>query len=92
MSRDSSIGIIISAFVFYTYVLKSEKDSKLYIGHSDNLKNRIEKHSKGSVLSTKHRRPLKLVYYEACLVENKAIKREKYFKTGFGRIFLKSRI
>lgn len=78
--------------MFYTYVLKSEKDNKLYIGHSDDLKKRIEKHSKGLVLSTKHRRPLKLVYYEACLIENNAIKREKYFKTGFGRIFLKGRI
>lgn len=78
--------------MFYTYVLKSEKDNKLYIGHSDDLKKRIVKHNKGLVLSTKHRRPLKLVYYEACLVEGKAVKREKYFKTGFGRVFLKSRI
>lgn len=78
--------------MFYTYVLKSEKDNKLYIGHSEDLRKRITKHNKGLVLATKHRRPLKLVYYEACLVESKAAKREKYFKTGFGRIFLKSRI
>lgn len=78
--------------MFYTYVLKSEKDNKLYIGHSDDLRKRILRHNKGLVLSTKHRRPLKLVYYEACLIEDKAIKREKYFKTGFGRNFLKNRI
>lgn len=78
--------------MFYTYVLKSEKDNKLYIGYSEDLRKRIIKHNKGLVLATKHRRPLKLVYYEACLVEDKAIKREKYFKTGFGRIFLKSRV
>jgi len=46
----------------------------------------------GIVASTDHRRPLKLVYYEACLNENDAIAREKYFKTGFGRRFLRNRI
>lgn len=78
--------------MFYTYVLKSKKDDKLYIGHTDNLKNRINKHNKGLVISTKDRRPLVLVYYEACLSKNKSIKREKYFKTGFGRKFLSTRL
>ena len=41
--------------------------------------------------ATKERRPLKLFYYEAYHDKNKAIKREKYFKTGFGRRFLKDR-
>ena len=78
--------------MFYTYVLKSQKDNKLYIGHSEDLKKRIIRHNSGLVLSTKDRRPLKLIYYEACLSEIRAVKREKYFKTGFGRIFLKGRI
>lgn len=76
----------------YTYVLKSEKDEKLYIGWTNDLKNRILEHSSGRVIATKDRRPLKLVYYEACLDKEKAIKREKFFKMGFGRRFLKSRI
>lgn len=76
----------------YTYVLRSETDGKLYIGHSDNLKQRFIAHSKGLVPSTSSRRPLLLVYYEACLKEENAIRREKYFKTGFGRKFLKDRI
>ncbi|QQG44416.1 MAG: GIY-YIG nuclease family protein [Candidatus Roizmanbacteria bacterium] len=78
--------------MFYTYVLKSYKDNKLYIGFSDNLKQRIEDHNNGKVSSTKDRRPLKLIYYEACLSKLKALKREKYFKTGFGRQYLKNRI
>lgn len=78
--------------MFYTYVLHSEKDNKLYIGYTDDLKARIEKHNKGLVESTKHRRPLILVYYEACLNSDKALKREKYLKTGFGRKFLKTRL
>lgn len=78
--------------MYYTYVLRSKKDNKLYIGFTDDLKSRVNKHNKGLVISTKSRIPLELVYYEACLSEEKAVKREKYFKTGFGRRFLKDRI
>jgi putative endonuclease len=78
--------------MYYTYVLKSLKDNKHYIGWSNNLERRIKKHKSGQVNSTKLRLPIELIYYEACLNKEKAIKREKYFKTGFGRQFLKSRI
>lgn len=33
-----------------------------------------------------------MIYYEACLSKQAAIRREKYFKTGFGRRFLKNRL
>jgi len=78
--------------MFYTYVLKSKKDKDLYIGFSTNLKNRLLEHNKGLVESTKNRRPLELVYYEACNNEKKSIEREKTLKTGFGRVYLKKRI
>ena len=77
---------------FYTYVLKSLVDNKLYTGWAADLKNRLFEHNSGNVESTKSRRPLVLVYYEACLSEDKAIKREKTLKTGFGRKFLENRI
>ncbi|MEK7180042.1 MAG: GIY-YIG nuclease family protein [Patescibacteria group bacterium] len=76
----------------YTYVLKSKKDTKLYTGWTDNLKNRILAHNSGKVQSTASRRPFSLLYYEACQDKAKAIRREKYFKTGYGRKFLKNRI
>jgi putative endonuclease len=76
----------------YTYVLESAKDQNLYIGWTNDLKKRFEKHNLGKVFSTKTRRPFKLIYYEACLSKEAAIKREKYFKTGFGRRFLKNRL
>ncbi|WP_319230583.1 GIY-YIG nuclease family protein [Draconibacterium orientale] len=77
---------------YYTYVLFSEKDNKNYAGYTKNLKLRFEQHQKGLVESTKNRRPLKLVYFEACLSQADALKREKYFKTHYGRIFLKNRL
>ncbi|MFC1516799.1 GIY-YIG nuclease family protein, partial [Thermodesulfobacteriota bacterium] len=44
-----------------------EKDKKFYVGFTKNLKLRFEQHKKGIVESTKDRRPLNLIYYEACL-------------------------
>ena len=76
----------------YTYVIQSEKDDNLYVGFTKNLKLRFEKHSNGQVESTKDRRPLKLIYYEACLSQDDATKREKYLKSYHGRMFLKNRL
>ena len=78
--------------MFYTYVLKNKKDNKFYVGLSRDLRKRLARHNHGLVPSTKYRRSLELVYYEACLDEEKSVKREQYFKTGFGRKFLKDRI
>jgi len=77
---------------YYTYVLRSLKDRELYIGWSDDLRQRIKAHNSGNVEATKGRLPMKLVYYEACLVEKSAIKREKALKTGFGRKYLRERL
>lgn len=79
-------------YMYYTYVLQSKKDNKLYVGYTEDLKKRITLHNNGKIISTKNRRPLKLIYYEACLDKRDAIKREKYFKTGFGRRFLNNRL
>ncbi|MDP2638905.1 MAG: GIY-YIG nuclease family protein [Candidatus Azambacteria bacterium] len=77
---------------YYTYLLQSEKDGKLYVGWTDDLKNRLIMHNSGLVPSTRSRRPLVLKYCEICTDKMKAIKREKYLKTGFGRRYLKTRI
>lgn len=68
------------------------KDSDFYTGFTKDLKLRFEQHNKGLVESTKDRRPFKLVYYEACLDQDDATKREKYLKTYHGKMFLKRRI
>ncbi len=78
--------------MYYTYVLQSEKDDKLYVGFTKDLKLRFEQHTKGVVDSTKNRRPLKLIYYEACLTQKDATKREKYLKTYNGKRFLHKRL
>ncbi|HLD31266.1 MAG TPA: GIY-YIG nuclease family protein [Patescibacteria group bacterium] len=76
----------------YTYVLLSIRDGKKYVGYTKNLKLRFEQHNKGLVASTKDRRPLKLIYYEACLNQQDATHREKYLKTYHGKMFIKKRL
>jgi putative endonuclease len=78
--------------MFYTYVLISKKDGKFYVGYTQNLKVRFEQHDKGLVESTKDRRPLVLIYYEACLNKDDALNRERYLKTYHGKMFIKKRI
>ena len=78
--------------MYYSYVLQSEKDNGFYIGFTKNLKLRFEQHNKGFVESTKDRTPMKLIYYEACLDQSDATRREKYLKTYNGRRFLARRL
>jgi putative endonuclease len=66
--------------MYYLYVLKSLKDQEGYIGSTNDLKRRLSEHIKGLVPSTKPRRPLKLIYYEAYANETDARHREKALK------------
>ena len=77
---------------FYVYVLESLKDFKRYVGFTANLKKRIEEHKQGKVFSTKVRLPFKLIYFEGCLNEQDARRREDYLKTTQGRRFLGLRL
>ncbi|KKR69576.1 MAG: GIY-YIG catalytic domain protein [Candidatus Woesebacteria bacterium GW2011_GWA2_40_7b] len=75
--------------MFYVYVLQSVKDGKLYNGYTGDLKERLKHHNKGKVEATKNHKPFKLIYYEAFRNQQDATAREKFFKTQWGRNFLK---
>lgn len=68
------------------------KDLNLYVGYTNNLTKRLEEHNKGKVPSTKNRMPLKLIYWEGCLNQQDATRREKYLKTAWGKRYIKNRI
>jgi len=76
----------------YTYVLLSQADQRFYIGATQDLKRRLEEHQAGRVGSTAYRRPLKLLYYEACLSAEDAYRRERYLKSGRGGRYIKQRL
>jgi putative endonuclease len=81
-----------SSIMFYVYVLKSDKNGEIYIGYTGNLKRRLIEHNQGLNLSTKRYMPWKIVYYEACLEESDAKRREVYLKTTQGGRLLKLRL
>lgn len=78
--------------MFYTYVLQSQKDGKLYIGYTKDLRKRFKEHNEGKSTYTKGRGPYKIIYYEACLNKDDARSRELYLKTGTGRRYLNARL
>lgn len=79
--------------MYYFYVLKSKLDGKLYYGSTNNLKARLSQHNSGAVKSTKGRKPLELVYYEAYLSQSLALNREKTVKrSGTARDTIYKRI
>ncbi len=76
--------------MYYVYLLLSGKDGKFYTGSTDDLKRRIAEHEAGYVKSTVRRKPLKLIYYEACLNEADARGRERYLKSGAGKKYIRN--
>lgn len=66
--------------MFYLYILKSKKDSNLYIGSTNDLRKRLMEHNMRKVPSTKSRAPFELRYYESFSSENDARKREHSLK------------
>ncbi|MDZ7744688.1 MAG: GIY-YIG nuclease family protein [Candidatus Saccharibacteria bacterium] len=77
---------------FYTYVLRSKKDGKLYTGVTRQLQKRLSEHNSGLTRSTKGRGPFELIYFEGCMIEEAAFIREKQLKSGHGKRYLKNRL
>ena len=73
--------------MYYVYILKCS-DNRLYIGCSNDLKDRIKRHKNGDVSATKKRLPITLLNYFAFSNKYTAYNFEKYLKTGSGRAFI----
>lgn len=65
--------------MYYIYILK-DKNKKLYIGYSSNLKQRIKEHLKNKVFTTKKMDSPRLFYYESYSNMEAAKEREKKLK------------
>jgi putative endonuclease len=71
--------------MYFTYVLRSEKTGRLYVGHTSNLEQRLGQHNNGITKSTKNRGPWTVVHSEAFPTRAEAARRERFLKTGQGR-------
>jgi predicted GIY-YIG superfamily endonuclease len=77
--------------MWYVYILKMA-DGEYYVGSTNDLKRRMEEHTKGREISTKWRRPVTLEAYVAVKSEDTARRLEKYLKTSSGKATLRKRI
>jgi putative endonuclease len=79
--------------MYYVYLLRSLKDqSRTYVGYTNNLQERIEKHNSGGSIFTSDHRPWKLVTYICFDNEKKAREFEEYLKGGSGYTFAQRRL
>lgn len=77
--------------MFSVYVIKSQKDNHLYTGITNNLERRLAEHNLGkkSTPSTYNRGPFILIYKEIFQTRKEAREKEKWFKSGAGREWIK---
>ena len=79
--------------MYYVYCLRSQKNNKLYIRYTSDLKKRFRDHNdgKGGDFTSKNG-PWKLIYYEAFINAKDARDAERYYKTGFGRLAIQKKL
>ncbi len=65
----------------FVYLLESQKDQQFYIGQTNNLKGRLEKHNAGQVKSTAKRIPFKLIGFVKLPSRKEALGLEKTLKS-----------
>ena len=72
------------------YILRSEsKVTKHYVGITQNILRRLNEHNAGKSKFTSGFVPWRVIHVEAFGSMKEARVREKYFKTGAGRRFIK---
>jgi len=75
--------------MFTVYAIKSGLDGRIYVGFTDCLERRLKEHNSGKTKSTKGFVPWKLIFTENCEKREFARIREKYYKSGCGKEYLK---
>ncbi len=78
--------------MWYVYIIYSKKIDKYYVGYTDNLEWRIERHNSGWGKYTRRGIPWELVYNESFETKSKAIKREREIKRKKSRRYFKELI
>ncbi|MSR67611.1 GIY-YIG nuclease family protein [Candidatus Peribacteria bacterium] len=75
--------------MFVVYVIRSTLNRQLYVGFTEDFKQRLETHNAGKVISTKAYRPWKPIFLECYSSKGDALRRELYLKTTSGKRALK---
>ena len=73
---------------YFVYIIQSEKDGSYYIGSTENLESRLEKHNNTHSGYTGRKQPWKIVYTERLTSKTEARKRENYIKRMKSKDFI----
>jgi putative endonuclease len=77
---------------WYTYIIYSSSTDRYYVGHTQNLSLRLERHNSGNSRSTKHGIPWEIVYFEVYSTKSEAMKREYEIKRKKSRKYIEELI
>lgn len=77
-------------FMYYVYILSSINFRKTYVGSTDDIIRRLSEHNSGRSKFTNRFKPWALIYSEELAGYSDARKRERYYKSGAGRKFIKT--
>jgi putative endonuclease len=78
--------------MWHVYVLRSQKNGRLYTGSTDDLERRLREHAVGKSPYTRQAGPFELIYSENYATRLEARRRELFLKTGRGRAVLKENL
>jgi putative endonuclease len=78
--------------MYYVYILQSLKDKSYYTGLTENLESRLKKHNSGDVEYTSTKRTFKIAWYCCFMDKEKALRFEKYLKSGSGFALARKRL
>ena len=76
--------------MYYVYAIKSRVKNYIYVGMTNNPERRIKEHNDRREGTTRSFAPFEVIMIEGCESRLEARKKEKYFKTGVGREYLRS--
>ena len=76
------------AMAYFVYILQSEQNGRFYIGHTADLRERMQRHNDGRSLYTKAKGPWKLIYQEEFRSRSEACKREREIKEKRNRAYI----
>ncbi|MCK4918525.1 MAG: GIY-YIG nuclease family protein [Candidatus Pacebacteria bacterium] len=77
--------------MYCIYILKNSKN-QTYIGHTQNLNDRLKRHNSNRERYTKNKGPFEIIHKEVYNTRAEAMKREKELKSGAGREWIKNSI
>ena len=76
--------------MWYIYIIYSEKLDRYYVGYTDNLSWRLERHNLGWGRFTKGGIPWELIYFEKYQTKQEALKREREIKSKKSRKYIEN--